>query len=1286
MIKAMSAGYILSSLLNMLEKAEAPFLMPLLASVCSFDVVELTSPPKQSFDPPGSEQIISVLTNQLTRGLPTNPSVFLERQFGSLYNSLFRIYEADSDIGFKFTLSDADYQQFLHALCIVDPQLDEVNPDVQEFYQSVPAMQFFKAMPQWMQQVLQPERHFQSNMVNSNSEFVRQRVDFAIETPSGCKNVIEVDGGQHNERSQTIQDTERDAALAKAGWQIDRISTSENIVAKAGNFLTQVQDDEYLRYVETNFKSPLLNSPEGVATLELALGPLAVARIQRLLLEYMLSGILSLKKAEWKIVVFERDIGFTALALNDLVQWFNAINVLTDEEAFRPHICLHIVREKDSPFSKQAFVKCPNITISVSEADLLSSFTEVDLCIDFSMLRRSGLELQSAIQKIYPLNVPLAIVRSSHSLVPQRQIQFSRPIRYNIEEDETVKEAALEFFLQNIFRKQHFREGQLEIIKRALERKNVIGLLPTGAGKSLCYQLATLLQPCVSIVVEPIKSLMHDQYRNLKKMGIDAVANISSDLNTTEREYFQNRFQKGEFQFVLITPERFQIEKFRQILETFSSANPVGYGVIDEAHCVSEWGHDFRPSYLTLAKSFKTLCCFEGQSPPIYALTATASSAVLRDIRLDLGISEAEEDGAIITPGTLDRSELEFRLYQTPTANKFESLKHIFKELAVSNNCTTEELFIVDGANTRSGLIFCPHVNKSDVAITTVQAKIAGHFSFAERQGHNLFDVESEIPYCSKCGRPMRQRQNRRDKSYFYGCSGYPACRFTRPFNDFSKIKVYRNSHIYAGKVPNHFSDPAWQEYKMKAQEEFTKNLVPLMITTKSFGMGIDIPNIRYTIHYNIPPSIEAFYQEAGRAGRDRKNAVCALIFSDENAQDANARLNPDLRADEVWEIKDPAWEEQSDVHRMLFFQQNSFKGQKKEITNLKQIVNFHILPQLKVMPDDSSKDVVIEALETEEVIKGKKKTIKNDAATEKVLYRLQILGVIDFYTIDFSTPKRYCLRVNKRSDLYYASKLYDYLRLRKENFRAKHQTSDLFLAEIVLNRPTIHTITALGEELIEFVYSTIEPQRRQSLANMVDAARSETDEEFRYKVLRYLSPAEELAWLFKRFPESSYLNEWLEILDYATDFDSTSKLFGMTQRTLESYPNHTGLRHIAAALRLQLPKENPDAGVADFRAANRLLKDGYQSAETAKIIRSFVEYHANYTIYEDAKIEIAKLYLLLDEESKQTERAEFLALLADESMRRVGQVVLLNGVAGLTKKLVKKVRGFYAAEFTTKI
>ena len=332
--------------------------------------------------------------------------------------------------------------------------------------------------------------------------------------------------------------------------------------------------------------------------------------------------------------------------------------------------------------------------------------------------------------------------------------------------------------------------------------------------------MCALLQPSLSICISPIKSLMIDQCQNLKKQGIDRVTYISSDLSSDERKIAMNNFREYKYLLIYIAPERFQHRSFRKILADIrdEDLSKYGYVIIDEVHCMSEWGHSFRTSYLNLVKTVRKFCL----GATLLGLTATASENVLRNIRIEFGMEGYDN---VISVPNFTREELEFKVVNvTDESNKYNELNKVLESYMYYHSDLLENHS--DDAN--CGIIFTP-------------------FS---------------------------------SNKYKYGAA---------KLADTLSHKYNSDIRCFAGSKPNGWNESEngdWDEYKRKAQDDFKSNKFNLIVATKAFGTGIDKQNVRYTIHYGIPVSLESLYQEAGRAGRDKKQAQCIVLYNKEKPKE----------------------------------------------------------------------------------------------------------------------------------------------------------------------------------------------------------------------------------------------------------------------------------------------------------------------------------------------------------------------------------------------------------------
>lgn len=326
--------------------------------------------------------------------------------------------------------------------------------------------------------------------------------------------------------------------------------------------------------------------------------------------------------------------------------------------------------------------------------------------------------------------------------------------------------------LKTYFGYDTFREGQEKIVEAILTNRDVLAIMPTGAGKSICYQIPALMLPGITLVISPLISLMQDQVKALNDAGIHA-AFINSSLTENQISKALYLAASGRYKIIYVAPERLENYEFLE----FARNVEISMVTVDEAHCISQWGQDFRPSYLKIVEFIKNL----PKRPIVSAFTATATEEVKNDILCTLSLADPE----VVITG-FDRKNLYYSVENIRRKDEF-IMEYIEKH------------------PTESGIIYCATRKNVD----------------------NLFEL-------------LFKR-------------GVPVTRY------------------HAGLT---------NETRKKNQDDFIYDRTPVIIATNAFGMGIDKSNVRYVIHYNMPQSMENYYQEAGRAGRDGENSQCILLFS----------------------------------------------------------------------------------------------------------------------------------------------------------------------------------------------------------------------------------------------------------------------------------------------------------------------------------------------------------------------------------------------------------------------
>lgn len=1035
-----------------------------------------------------SMSVICVIKNILQRSRCVNPSEFLKSRLGNIPQSGERVYYAEKYV----------------------PQWNKTIKGSDETGTN-PALKFFEeVLPKYLKefsfitQLIIPEAFIDELL--DKKILKNQQVDFYVPQ---LKTVIEIDGYQHKENGQSNQDKFRDGELKKNNIEVYRFTTKD--VRTESEYLQKCLNDMLnkcrMNKALVKYKDVLYNL--------LIIDPIrikydTIMRMQCLLLSLLENGIISLNDAEWEFKI-DSDIkeidSFIYLAWEDLFCWMKNLLYLTGKRN----------------------IQFPKVTLKKTKS-------AKTICVDISLNKRLTDEDNDK-NTIY--------IRTDYFDEKNYfRVSIAEPIQYSVDMQKTEDIECMERILNDLFvfgkkthKKGSFRTGQLPIIAHCLSGKSTIGILPTGGGKSLCYQFCVLLQPRISFVVSPITALINDQYRRSVELGISNVGYIHSGVGNGERkEKIISDFADGKYMYMLISPERFQSESFRKKLSEISvNRDRFGVAVIDEVHCLSEWGHDFRTSYLVLVDTIKKYC---GTECWLLGLTATASRFVLEDVRTAFGVTMDD----VKTIGSMNRPELRFRVIKTE--KKYDELK---KLLEIKNPSEKE-----------AGLIF------------TIFA------------GGKRFGATSLIKEIRGC---------------------------------FKEKKKELTTGVFTSKLKD--------DEKKKVQDDFVNDEIALLVATKAFGMGIDKSNVRFTVHYNLPWSIESFYQEAGRAGRDGKYAECYIIYTPENYVK--------IKKEEIYkklfsiytsygDILEIDGKLEKDLSRIMYLWLLNNKGIDFEVNVAKKI-----LAEIELKKENTSHITIVQDFMFKEETEENK--IKVDPIdVEKGIYRLKILGYIRDWTVEYlqSFKPSYQIEINdKISQEDVEFNLYKYIK-KYDNEFSLYSHLPRYTSYVKINEDeNIFFEEKMLKILISWTYDNILYERRQSIKNMMELCDTyTTDSVFKHKIEQYLSydDCEVLLNVIANNPLE--YNNWIsffhktdteDINNIKKEFKGKENLVPQIEklkRFLESYRFNTGLNYLSGILHLfNGDFENPDG--------KQRFCDALDSIEKNEILKN----HSKEILYETLRI-----------------------------------------------------------------
>jgi len=1033
---------------------------------CRTEIISNDAP----YDPTPNDHLLhDVLLKGLLRGVRPFASHFAEQRIVALYGGCFGLRENERTGRGSITYSHDGtlphlYAGFADVLASWDGTPEDVafDPEHPENERELFRRLVNRIGPR-IAHCATPQAEISAILPpKAAAAFVGQRVDFLLSFPNGRCLVIEP--GDHDTGAQIALDHQRDEAFQTIGIETLRPRNADIRTTAIYDQLAQRCNHlGVMRFLEN---AGATVTEEQHAAAHLFLLPSLLVRLERLLAHFLLGKGL-IHRPELRIGIIERDLECAEIGLESFRDRVSRLSRLYGIDLAMPRMQVYVQRNAAAQHGPLEQLERP-VEVRESLAGLPLDLL-LDVGIKCNSLKRpvaTGAPHIGAVRQSFPHNRPVTF----------GYLAQVRPIVPGEDTDELLTS-----FVQDFFRKYALRSGQAPILRNVLAQKATIGLLPTSAGKSLCYQLAALLTPGTTIVVDPIVALMQDQKQSLvEQFGISRVLVWHAGAGLQDKDV---GIQLGENIMVFISPERLQRPGFRAAMRALPAEDIfINYAVIDEAHCVSMWGHDFRPSYLTLKRNFREYCTLCGRVPVIVALTGTASHLVLIDLRRQLEIEDLE---AVIQPKTFDRPELEFNLVQCNSAEKQTKLGQVMTGIA--HRLNVQEL-----ATEANGIIFAYTPRK----LWELFGWQVGNA--AERNPTVLHGNDQQVRYGMYTGSPPRE-----------------------------------NGH-------NLFSTDEWNNYKERTLAAFKRGEINMLFGNTAVSVGIDNEKLNYIINYEMPQSMEAYYQQCGRAGRLGQRSQCFLIFSDDAPAETQEWLNgliPD---------RPPHFD---DLGIVVYFHMGNFPGRAADVQGASEV--------FRRLFDAADRHGLVEVPEY------LTHNMPRDQAerTERYISYWLILGVlVDYEVTGIGTNTVYHVRrhalveqfLRDHNEAPLKAHIIDSLHQYLERYDpTKREEVERGCAE----RPEIHLSAKSIAYLIDFIYRRIEYQRREAIRTMVGYCneRDTSPAQLRARVKFYFDSSEKFSKGLERMADIALdFVAVSDLLERVEGFDDADRLYWETRRLLD--------------------------------------------------------------------------------------------------------------------------------------
>jgi ATP-dependent DNA helicase RecQ len=696
-----------------------------------------------------------------------------------------------------------------------------------------------------------------------------RRIDFVIEGQR--KYAIEIEGKQYHDRAhisdENFDDEKlRQQSLPATGYEYRPFSYQQIVSGQAQALLTAlVGDDPTLASLLDT-----VHMPPGPGVQQ-ALDLLRVAPVDFRRMQLGLLGILRTWLADGRddVTVMSEPFphALAEMAMADLLLLAHRCAALSASDVRLPRVrwvCRPADQSRDDALAiLQEFFQNPALAADGRDRRL-------DALSPNQWVLQVGGDAPPAADLVLAAQTPSGdSVSPEPALTQEALLAMGEEERHPVRPEAPVHSAATRRLL-DYFARRYFvgipalHPEQAEVIESFLDGRSRLAVLPTAFGKSLCFQLPALILPGVLFVISPLRSLMRDQLESLAGHGVACADQVSSLKSAGEKQAIYDRVTRGAVRLIYISPERVLIKGFVDELRQQRATWRAWGLAVDEAHCVSEWGHDFRPAYLHLARFRKMLGPSLDEPVPVLALTATASELVRGDICQVLGIEEPP-----VTLASIDRREISLSVHpeslpdsQGPGASwqarKPDLLGQLLRETIPLALGRQPDGLVQDPSRRSATVVFTPYADPHGQS--TIPLGVADVRRQIEESGALLAPEDAQL----HASQEVR------------GC---PECRSHR----FTGSAATGFTCMQCG---HRFKEPVlladnddWLAHVLRVQDAFKDDQFPVLVATKGYGMGIDKRNIRAIVHYAFASGLEAYYQEVGRAARDGQHGHAALLF-----------------------------------------------------------------------------------------------------------------------------------------------------------------------------------------------------------------------------------------------------------------------------------------------------------------------------------------------------------------------------------------------------------------------